>query len=91
MDNLIPSRPQLIEVIKNLPREALPELASFLTYLQFKAEKAKETKNASGAEFLMSIVGLGEAEEDLSERVEEILAKEIDPVRGWSFERKDGS
>lgn len=86
-----PSRPQLIEVIKNLPGEVLPELANFLTYLQFKSEKPEEEKDNSGVDFLMAIAGLGEADEDLSERTEEILAEEIDPVRGWGFENKDNS
>ena len=44
---------------------------------------AQDDKQKS--EFLFSIVGIGEAEEDLSERDEEILSEEIDPVRGWSL------
>jgi metal-responsive CopG/Arc/MetJ family transcriptional regulator len=36
---------------------------------------------------LLALVGLGESdgETDVSERVEEILAAEIDPIRGWSY------
>jgi metal-responsive CopG/Arc/MetJ family transcriptional regulator len=36
---------------------------------------------------LLALVGLGESdgETDVSERAEEILAAEIDPVRGWSY------
>ena len=91
MDSLFPSRPQLIEVIKKLPREALPELANYLTYHQFKTESLEQEKSASSSDFLMSITGLGEAEENLSERSEDILAEEIDSLRGWGFDRKDES
>jgi len=39
-------------------------------------------------DFLLSIVGIAPAaENDLSERDEEILANEIDPVRGWGLNR----
>lgn len=38
--------------------------------------------------FLLSIAGIGQAEEDLSERDEEILASEIDPIRGWGFDNE---
>jgi len=36
---------------------------------------------------LLALVGLGESngETDVSERAEEILAAEIDPIRGWSL------
>ena len=36
---------------------------------------------------LLALVGLGESdgETDVSERAEEILAAEIDPIRGWSY------
>jgi len=91
MSALPPSRGQLIEVVNKLPPEALPELANFLSYLQFKVESAPHPQSAaqaaSGSEFLLSIAGLGTADEHLSEQDEEILAEEIDPVRGWSFER----
>ena len=41
---------------------------------------------------LLALVGLGESdgETDVSERAEEILAAEIDPIRGWSL-RDDGN
>ena len=88
METTTPSRPQLIEVIKKLPSEKLPELANFLSVL-LKTEKPEKSTNNSGADFLKAITGLGEAEEDLSERDEEILAQEIDSVRGWTFNSKD--
>jgi len=39
---------------------------------------------------LLALIGLGESsgETDVSERAEEILAAEIDPIQGWSY--RDG-
>jgi len=92
MNTLTPTRRQLIDAINKLPSEVLPELANFLTYLQFKVELPIQPKQSeAGAGFLLSIAGIGEAEEDLSERDEEILAEEIDPVRGWGFEQEGQS
>jgi hypothetical protein len=95
MSTLSPSRGQLIDLVSKLPREVLPELASFLDYLQFRVESptqsAQSKQSASGSDFLLSIAGIGTAGADISERDEEILAKEIDPVRGWSFEREEQS
>ncbi|MEZ4714451.1 MAG: hypothetical protein R3A44_45145 [Caldilineaceae bacterium] len=89
MNTLTPSRSQLIEVINKLPLAVLPELASFLNYLQFKAETPPQPEQTvSGSEFLLSIAGIGTGEAELSERDEEVLAEEIDPVRGWSFSRE---
>lgn len=53
--------------------------------------KQKVTEEAceqavSGAGFLLAIAGIGVGEADLAERDEEILAQEIDPVRGWGFD-----
>jgi hypothetical protein len=90
MNTLTPTRRQLIDAINKLPSEVLPELANFLSYLQFKVELPPQPKQ-SGTGFLLSIAGIGEAEEDLSERDEEILAEEIDPVRGWGFDHEGQS
>lgn len=39
---------------------------------------------AEGVSFLLSIAGQGRSgESDVSERDEEILADEVDPIRGW--------
>ena len=90
MNTLTPDRGQLIKAINKLPVDVLPELADYLAYLQFKIKSvAKPEKAKQKSEFLLSIAGLGEAEEDLSERDEEILSEEIDPVRGWSFNREE--
>lgn len=95
MSTLTPSHGQLIDIVSKLPSDVLPELASFLSYLQFKVDSPSQTEQAeqvaSGSEFLLSIAAMGTADEDLSERDEEILAQEIDPVRGWTFERETHS
>jgi len=89
MNSLIPTRQQLSEAIAELPLEALPELANFIQYLQFKASATPTLKKDEPEEnnFLMKITGLGESDEtDLSERDEEILNLEIDPIRGFSHQ-----
>ena len=46
--------------------------------------KSQKQQKMSDIEFMMAIIGLGETEEDdVSERDEEILASEVDPIRGW--------
>jgi len=78
------SRTQLIEAIKTLPEESLAELSSFVNYLRYKSADTPSQK--SGKDFLLSIAGLGQSEEsDVSERDEEILAQEINPIGGWSL------
>ncbi len=62
---------ELIRTIKGLPEEALPELANFIDFLQFKMNlpKTAEKRNKSSA-FLLSIAGLGASDEDdISERI----------------------
>jgi len=94
MSILTATRQQLIESIEELPVESLPELANFLDYLHFKANGPRTAPGhpiqaASGSEFLLAIAGLGVSDEvDLAERDEEILTKEIDPVRGWGLARE---
>ncbi len=52
--------------------------------LQMYAARARKI---SGVSFLLSIAGQAESDEDdVSERDEEILAAEVDPVRGWRVE-----
>jgi hypothetical protein len=89
MNPSIVARHQLIDVINNLPSEVLPELANYLSYIQFKIARPVQTeKSTSGSSFLLSIAGLGEAEENLSQCDEDILQQEIDPVRGWGLDRE---
>lgn len=87
MHTLVSTRQQLVATINKLPAEALPELANFLAYLQFKtASKLRAEPPGTGSSFLLAIAGIGAGEETLSERDEEILAREIDPIRGWTLD-----
>ena len=62
------SKRQLIDVINSLPSEVLPELANYLSYIQFRiSSPAQAEKPTSGSSFLLSIAGLGDVEENLSE------------------------
>ena len=50
--------------------------------------QSQKKKKMSGVEFLKSIAGHGRSnEDDVSERDEEILASEVDPIRGWHVDR----
>lgn len=78
-------RQKLIETINTLPDEALVELTSFIDYLCYKSNRSKPVENSSSA-FLLSIAGLGASEaQDVSERDEEILQTELDPIQGWHY------
>jgi len=86
-------RQQLLETIDELPTETLSELAVFLDYLRFKTSnampKAEKQSVTDGSSFLLAIAGIGaSAETDSAERNEEILATEIDPLRGWGLSRE---
>ena len=93
MDAPTLTRQQLTDAINELPVEVLPELAIFIDYLRFKGTSPTPSPEAdpsesSGSAFLLSIAGLGASEEDdISERDEEILANEIDPIRGWGLKQ----
>ncbi len=77
-------RQKLIQAVSTLPDEVLVELASFVDYLRYKSAQSQERKQ--GSSFLLSIAGLGDSgEQDLSERDEEVLHQEIDPIQGWSL------
>jgi hypothetical protein len=85
MDRNSVERQQLLEAVSVLPEEALVELASFLDYLRYKSTRHKEVSNNS-ANFLVTVAGLGDSgQQDISERDEEILRNEIDPVYGWNL------
>jgi hypothetical protein len=84
MNTPLAERQKLIEAVSALPDEALAELASFVDYLRYKSAQSPEKKQ--GSSFLLSIAGLGASgEQDLSERDEEVLHQEIDPIQGWSL------
>jgi len=82
-------RQDLVEVVNALPDEVLVELANFLDYLRYKTSQCKEPDIPS-QNFLLSVAGLGKSgQQDVSERDEEILRNEIDPVYGWSSKRSN--
>lgn len=84
MDTLTTNRKQIIESIQALPEESLAELINFVDYLRDKSTE-KQSQKTSG-NFLLSVAGLGySVEKDVSERDEEILENEVDPIRGWSL------
>ena len=93
MDTPIFTHQQLAKAINELPAEVLPELATFIDYLRFKVTSPTplseaDTLESSGSAFLLSIADLGVADEDdISERDEEILANEIDSIRGWGLKQ----
>ena len=84
MNTLTLTRQQIIEVIDNLPEDAFSELVNFIGYLRYKTVETKtETPHNS---FLLSIVGLGAStEKDVSEKDEEVLTNEVNPICGWSL------
>lgn len=84
MDRNTVERQRLLEAVSTLPDEALVELASFLAYLRYKSAQCTEASNQS-INFLLAVASLGNSgQPDVSERDEEILRNEIDPVYGWS-------
>jgi len=77
--------PICADCIQVLPAEALVELSNFLDYLRYKAAYQRELTTHSSS-FLLAVAGLGNSgQEDISERDEEILGNEIDPVSGWNL------
>lgn len=84
MDRANVERQRLIEAVSALPDEVLLELASFLDYLRHKStHQSDASHNASN--FLVAVAGLGDSGQlNVSERDEEILRHEIDPVYGWT-------
>jgi hypothetical protein len=84
MDRNTTERQQLLEAVNDLPEETLVKLASFLDYLRYKSTQQRELSNNS-TNFLVAVAGLGHSgQQDISERDEEILRNEIDPVYGWN-------
>ncbi len=82
-------RQKLIEAVSILPDEALLELASFLEYLRYKSVQRREPNN-NAASFLLAIAGSGNSgQQDVSERDEEILGNELDPISGWNLKPSD--
>lgn len=89
MNRTTVDRQELIETVSALPDKVLLELASFLGYLRYKSvQSQKSDSNASN--FLLAVAGLGASSQtDISERDEEILHNEIDPIYGWNLKSND--
>jgi hypothetical protein len=87
MDGTTVERQKLINQVSTLPDEALFELANFLDYLRYKSVQGRESEpNSIAINFLTAVAGLGKSgQQDTSERDEEILRDEIDPVYGWNL------
>ncbi|MBN4005925.1 DUF2281 domain-containing protein [Nostoc sp. LPT] len=77
-------RQQIIESINTLPEDSLSELINFVDYLHYKLAQKQPQKTSIN--FLLSVAKLGSSmEKNVSERDEEILVSEVDPIRGWSL------
>ena len=78
------------ELAKNEKRSPSAIVADALEL--YKSQNTpQEPTRMSGVEFLMSIAGQARSgESDVSSRDEEILASEVDPIRGWHREEADG-
>lgn len=90
MSNTNITHKELVEAIKDLPPDSLFELAAFIEYLHYKtlrkSELSEQTTSLKGSSFLLAVAGLGRSgQDDLSEQDEDILASEIDPIRGWGL------
>jgi hypothetical protein len=84
-DGITVERQKLIEAVSTLPNEALVELAGFLDYLHYKSAQQREPDHQASS-FLLALAGLGNSnQQDISERDEEILRNEIDPIYGWNL------
>ncbi len=78
------ARQQIIESLNALPEESLSELMNFIEYLRYKSLQKKQDKPQTN--FLLSVAAIGSSGKDnTSERDEEILGSEIDPVYGWNL------
>ncbi|HAA28475.1 MAG TPA: hypothetical protein DCE56_13330 [Cyanobacteria bacterium UBA8553] len=89
MDGTTRERQKIIEAVSALPDEVLLELANFLDYLRYKSTYQRDSSN-NASSFLFAVAGLGNSgQQDVSERDEEILRNEIDPVYGWNLKPND--
>jgi len=72
---------QLAEQEKRTPSEIVADALQLY--------RAQQKQKTPGVAFLLSIAGQGQSnQDDVSSRDEDILASEIDPVRGW--QKDDG-
>ena len=87
---------ELIEEIRLIPADKLPELTRFIRFFRLGVEAQAERGEAVQAEpanvkkphNLASLAGIvSGGPPDVSERMEEILMEDIDPVSGFSVDR----
>jgi hypothetical protein len=76
---------QLVRQIERIAqREQRQQVEVIAAALRLYEER---TQTADTSSFLLAIAGLGSSDQgDVAERDEEILAAEIDPVRGWGLQ-----
>lgn len=73
---------ELAENEKRTPSEIVADALEL-----YKPQKKKKKKKMTDIEFLYAIAGIGSSDEDdVSERDEEILESEVDPIRGWRLD-----
>ncbi len=79
---------ELVQQIERIAqREGCPEDQVIARAVRLYEERTQATGTSS---FLLAISGLGRSSEgDVAERDEEILATEIDAVRGWCLEKDE--
>jgi hypothetical protein len=74
----------LVQRIERIARRERREEVDVIAQALELYEGQEET--TEGRSFLLAIAGLGSSTEgDISERDEEILSREIEPLRGWSL------
>ena len=79
---------KLVKQIERLARdEQCPEEQVVARAIRLYEEEAQQVHASS---FLLSIAKLGSSNQgDIAERDEEILASEIDQIRGWTLKRQE--
>ncbi|MEK8018683.1 MAG: hypothetical protein VSS75_017565 [Candidatus Parabeggiatoa sp.] len=63
-------------------------MVQYLALFDFHKNAEVGMKTASGSAVLRAIAGIGKSEDaQVSERDEEILANEVEPIYGWHLKR----
>ena len=86
------TRQQAVAKIAGLSENSLLKLMEFIDYLQYKEDhqSVEPSTREPAKNFLLSIAGLGSSgETDISERDEEILAREVHPIYGWKADGEE--
>lgn len=86
---------QVVDLVRALPRERAIAVLEFAAFLFAREESSAPHPQPLPAQeepssFLLSVAALGRSGEgDIAERDEEILAAEVDPIRGWGSEKDE--